>query len=618
MPLTHNDLVPVDVWGTYEKLFNACDIDIGLSISEWISTYTSINGEPFSWLGYEYLIQPVNDMYPRQAIKKPAQVGASEAFARKMFAILLRYSLTPYYYIDQGTERCLWGINGIYSFPNTDDVRKFSKDRLMTDIISTSDTLRDAMKGSSSEAIDQIGVYNSFCYLTGRRTDAGNQSIPAEVVFVDEYDRPLTGDQKILGALKARVKNAKIFGNEYYRGLVVGYATPTYPDETGALIDGQYFLSDQHKWLVKCTRCNEWQETIEPDSIANYYEKGDKRPDKDPYWMCLKCKREFDFSEIGQWKKTDPLTTHNAQWVAEYPSRTKNGDGIRGYQIPFATLKNTAKAILTMRDEDYKHSIADYYNYGLGQAYRDNSIGITEEDFLKNIVEDAKWGYNDETAPHVIGIDQGCYITVQKLKPNSQTDINPKGIWITVHAEYCPEVMAFSKAIKETSGELKVFKGRISTMIDYWKPEVVIIDHLPNTASSESLAEEYPEVVWLNDSKGNALERIKFDKTDEDDNLIHRITENKHYAIDQLFDEIRNHKIEFATGGDDEFATLRTHCKNVKKVIDGTTFTYVSFGPDHYCQSLKMASEAAELYTKLKPRIKRAGILIIGGFAIKK
>lgn len=616
--ITLDDLKKIDILGAYDRFYRACDIDVGLSIVEWIIKNTFLNGEPFNFRGYEYLIQPINDLYPRQAIVKPAQVGASEAMARKIFALLYLYSLIPHYYDDAGEERCIWGINGIYSFPNVDDVRKFSKDRLLTDIINPAPLLHSAMKLSESEALDQIGIHNSFCYLTGRRTDAGNQSIPAEIVFIDEYDRPLGGSQKILGALKARTQGAKIFGNESSRGLIVGYATPTFPDETGTLIEGLYFQSDQHTWLIKCTHCNEYQEVVYPDSIANFHEKGDKKPEEAPYWMCLHCKRSLDFSEIGKWDKNEPHKIQNAQWVAKYPSRTKDGDGWRGYRIPFATLKNTAKHILYSRDDDYKHSLQDFYNYGLGMAYRDSSIGITDEDFLRNMF-DVSFGFRDENYPHVMGIDQGCYITVIRLKENSQTDINPKGIWQTVYCECNPESSAFSKVDKDDlTGDRSVVKGRIAQLIDYWQPEVVVIDHLPNTASSESLAEEYKEVVWLNDSKGNSLERIKFDKEDEEGNKIHRITENKHLALDQYFEELRNHKWEFATGNNEEFARFRTHHKNVKKIVneDGG-FRYESFGPDHYCQSAKLASEAAELYTKLVPRIDRVGILIISGFPTK-
>lgn len=611
--ITLDELGKIDVMGTYDRLYNAVDINAGLSIVEWIIQNTNLNAEPFSFRGYEYLIEPVNDLYPRQAIVKPAQKGASEAMARKLFAILYRYSLIPHYYMDNGEERCVWGINGIYSFPNTDDVRKFSKDRLVTDIINPSPLLRIAIKQSESEAVDQLGVYNSFCYLTGRRTDAGNQSIPAEIVFIDEFDRPLIGDRKVYSALNARTQNARIFGDATRKGLIVRYGTPTYPDESGALIEGQYFLSDQMTWMVKCSRCNEYQEILYPESIAHYYEKGEKKPDEDPYWICLHCRRPFDFTEIGKWDRREPHKVHNAEWVAKYPSKTQETDGIRGYRIPFATLKDTAQIILTRRDDDYRYSLQDFYNYGLGRAYRDNTISLAREDILRNTV-DIPYGYYDSYYPHIMGVDQGCYIVIARLKEGSQTDRNPKGIWQVVWIDQTKDKEAFSKVIVEGE-ERNIFKGKLSELIDYWNIEVCVIDHQPSTAASDALANEYPDIVWLNDSKGNVLDRIKIEEKDEFDNIIHRMTENKHLALEQYFDEIRNHKFEYAQGAGEEFQTFIKHHINVKRVLEDNTARYVALGgADHYCQTGKYLSEAAEVYLIKNPRIKRAGYLDMAGF----
>lgn len=615
MPLRASDLTEIDIEGSYGRFYDACNLDIGKSYVEWIMDNTFINGQPIGFEGYEYLVGPINDLYPRQAIVKPAQKGASEAMARKMFAILHRYGLCPHYYDEDGVEKCVWGINGIYSFPNTDDVRKFSKDRLMTDIVNPSPALYGAKKASESEAVDQIGIYNSFCYMTGRRSDAGNQSIPAEVVFIDEYDRPLTSDRKIVAALNARTQNARIFRNPFHRGLIVSYGTPTLPDETGVLIDGLYYISDQMQWLVKCTHCGDWQDVIYPDSIAHFYDRGEK-PGKDPYWMCLKCKEPLDFSGI-KWDRREPHKVHGAEWVAKFPERTKHGDGIRGYRIPFATAKDSAKSILMKRDTDYKFSIQDFYNYGLGLAYRDNSIGLVEENFLKSTAA-IPWGFRDETYPHIMAFDQGAYVTIARLKPDSQTERNPKGTWQLMWAEYTPESVAFSRVMKDDrTDETKAVKGRLAELIEYWKPAVVVGDHLPNTAAAESLADEYKGIVWLNDSKGNNFsERLKIEREDSFGNEVLKLTENKHLSVEQYFDEIRNYRWEYPSIPDiEEFAKFKAHHKNVKKIVDDKSFKYVALGgPDHYTMSGKLLSEAAEIYSLQSPMIMSSGYLGLAGF----
>jgi len=613
MGIDQSSLREIDIIGAYKKFYEALDINVSETWVEWICNNTYLNGSPFSFRGFEYLIQPINDNHPRQAIIKPAQVGASEAFARKMLAIIYRYATMPYYYDNNGEETCVWGINGIYSFPDTDNLRRFIKDRLITDIINPSPLLYAAYKTAESQAIDQLGIYNSFLYSTGRRTDSGNQSIPAEVVFIDEYDRPLNADRRAITALAARTQKAKIFSNLFHDGLIVNFSTPTFPDEEGRLIDGMYNLSDQHEWFVKCTRCGHWQIVEYPDSIAYFYEKGAKKPPKDPYWICLKCRRALDFSQIGNWRREYPNRWENAEWVAKYPNRTKDGAGIRGYRLPFATLYNTAKRLLNKRDTDYKHSIQDFYNYGLGRAYMDKTIGITDEDFVKNINTSIRWGFYDPNYPHIMAGDQGAYIVIARLKENSQTDMNPKGIWQVVYAEHFPDTVAFSRVEKDGQGE-KITKGRIAQLIDLWKPEVVLLDRLPNVASAENEQKLFPHIFWLNDSKGTANERIRIDRNERGE-LIHHVTENKHECIDYYFNELRGKRWEFANGGAEVFEQLKAHNKNIKKIVDDKGVPrYISFGADHFGQAMKLLSEAAEIYATIKPIIKRVGVLTMYGF----
>lgn len=615
MPITAKQLVDINVNESYERFYKSLETDYGLTWAEWISDNTFINGNPFSWRGYEYLIEPVNDNFSRQAIKKPAQVGASEAFQRKMVAILYRYAMVPHYYEENGEEYCLWGINSIYSFPDADNLRRFVKDRFLTDLVWASPVLAEASKKSASEAADLVGFYNSFCYFTGRRTYGKNQSTPAEVIMVDEYDLPLNVNRKAIGALFARTQNAKIFRTPKVTGMIINYGTPTYPDEEGILIDGQFHLSDQKWWHVKCTHCNHWQIVEYPDSIAYFWEKGEKNPfkDKTPYYMCRKCHRPLDYSVIGDWHREEPNKYKNAEWVAKYPERTADGSGIRGYQISFATYRNTAELLLTRRDKDYR-SPADFNNYGLGFAYMDDTIGIDEADFLRNTNEQIMWGERDLNHPHIMGIDQGCYWSVARLLRDSQTAPNPFGVWIVVACGYVKDAEAFSKVVNE-NGQLKVVSGKLSELIEYWRPEAAVIDRLPNVASAEAELALFPDTIWLNDSKGTFGERVRYEELDGNERKIHRITENKHLAIDEYFQQIRSRRWQYACNPGSEFATFKKHHKNIKKVIsENQYFQYQSFGDDHFGMAGKYMSEAAEIYTTFRPQVNSTGTLILLGF----
>ena len=603
----------------YEKFRSACSIDTDLSIAQLICTTTYLNGDLFSFAGYEYLIDAVEDTHPWQVIIKPAQKGASEIFARKLFALLYRYGQTPHYYEENGAESCIWGISAIYSFPDDNSLQKFSKDRILANIIKVSPAYYAAMKESESEAASQIGIFNSFAYLIGRKSDTSNQSIPAEIIMIDESDRPLAGDRKIRSQLYGRTRNARIFGNSFYKGMTINYGTPTLPDEDGAtdLLDGMYAGSDQLEYVVKCPKCNHWQVITFPDSIAHFYEPGQKPGPKDPYWMCLKCKRPIDWTRIGMWNRSEPNKNHNAQWVAKYPERTKDGNGTRGRRIPFATARDTAKVLLIERDTKWKNSKADFYNLGLGIAYRDNSIGLGEEDFVRAATDQVQWGFCDPSAPHIMGVDQGMYVVIARLKEGSQTDINPQGIWQIVWCQHVRDSDAFSKIIK-VQDQLQIYEGEFAKLVKKWSPEVIVMDHLPNTASAEAEANIFRETMWLCDSKGNAgMARLRIDEEDAEGNIVHKLLEHKHLAIDEFFEQVRGQKWEFPLHPDgDTFRTFKTHLKNIKKIVDTEkhTFTYESFGEDHYGQAAKLCCEASEVYHVIKPRSKRAGILLISGF----
>lgn len=599
------------------NLYEACDVDVSITLADYIEKHTKIDGNPFSFKGYEYLIEPVNDLHPRQCMIKPSQVGATEALARKNIAFLMKYALTPFYYYEDGEETQKQGINGIYSLPNDSDVKKFAKDRILSKIVNPAEKIKNASLESTSESLDLLGFHNSFLYLLGRGSEAAVQSIPAEIVLVDEFDQG-----KVLvnrDMLYARLRNAHVIGNKYFKGLFIGYGTPTLPDDTGELIDGQFNMSDQKEFNVKCTHCNSWQIIVWPNSCANYFEKGvDKkdRPKKDAYWQCLKCSKPLDFTVIGRRYSDNPNKLQNAEWVAKYPDRTEDGGGLRGYRIPFASGRNTALNILSQRDIDYNRK-KDFYNFSLGYSYRDASMGLNNKDFLRYVNKDLTVGY--QPGVHVMGIDQGCYIVIARQKPHTSTKMKPMGIWQVVWMEYCPDIDAFSK-VQRKDGELVITEGKISKLIKEFEVYSVVADRLPNTASADALGLEYGNIIWKNISSGTSKNRLVItDDKDDPDGLQGRtIIENRHMAIDKYFDEIKAGIYEYPRDGDEIFKLfIDHHCAllkddSIQKTKDGKSkgdinYSYYTIGgkPDHWGQAGKFLSEAIELLDKVNPESTR-------------
>jgi DNA-directed RNA polymerase subunit RPC12/RpoP len=92
-------------------------------------------------------------------------------------------------------------------------------------------------------------------------------------------------------------------------------------------------LSDQMTFMIRCSRCGGWQEMLYPDSIGNWYDKGQK-PKGEFYYQCVKCHRPLDFSEIGTWSREEPLRIHNCEWVPlkkeYYDAVTRYGKRVHG------------------------------------------------------------------------------------------------------------------------------------------------------------------------------------------------------------------------------------------------------------------------------------------------
>jgi len=91
-------------------------------------------------------------------------------------------------------------------------------------------------------------------------------------------------------------------------------------------------------------------------------------------FVCQKCGRSLD-----RW--------YNGEWVAQMPSRTADGGGIRGYMITqlnavFITADELKRKELKAKSKQH------FYNYVLGYPYLDLALAAMPQDIDNNIRED--------------------------------------------------------------------------------------------------------------------------------------------------------------------------------------------------------------------------------------
>lgn len=608
--MPYKEEVP-DIQRWLQSRIDILDRDFSLSPVERLCKYYIYNGQPVQFHGFEWQIQIVNDTHPRQVIQKRSQVGLTTCMMWKVVLFLEQYSFTPFYYTSgtegEGAELSLFPT-AIYTLENDDKVREFSADRLRG-LIKDNPYLEGLLEEGEVDQISLKKFGRAALYLGGRKTVSAVTTIPAQMVLADEWDR--TTEIDVGEQLEARLKASPMFRAKTQRGMFILFSTPEM--ENWGVTKTYEELSDQMVWCIKCTRCGHWQEMLYPDSIGNYYEKG-KIAQGEPFYQCLKCKRQLDFAEIGQWNRNHPHKITNAEWVPKkkeyYDAVTSYGEGYRGYKVPWA-YSTTPLEVLTDRD---RKSVLYFHHHVLGIPYEDKKSGMTSEVMNSMKRADLSFGY-DSSRVHVMGVDQGAYITIWQLIPLSRGDLLPMGRWRVVHAEFCPDADAFKTFVRAPNGTVVPKPGRLAMLMDQWKIAMCVVDAEPSGNDALNFQRDFIGRVFINhSSKVNVDDpTIGFNwfekETDPagEEIFVGKISEDKTQALDAYFDFLYSGNLELPLH-EEEIETVIKHHLGVKRTTTEKKMSwgrikyetlYYAVGADHYAQAGKFAYQAAAIYFRL-------------------
>lgn len=352
-------------------------------MAEWVCNNTTIGGKPFSFNGFEFQRDIINDMHPNLCCKKLSQVGITEIQIRKMLGFMV---------INPGTRV-------IYSFPSSTLKDNNSRGRIRP--VVDRDFPEDRL--SPNKPIrnnDMIQIGSSFMYISnGSESDV--TSTPADMVLNDEIDM---GDSEFYSLVNSRLQASSW-------KIKQSFSTPTF---SGYGISLEFQNSDQREYFVKCPHCGEWQipkydlDSVYIPNLPDYIQRlTDIKEDlavtlnlDDAYVRCTKCKKPLDLSDNAQ-----------REWIPRFPSRLHS----RGYQIrPFSTNRLSIRyLVMTIADCIKKGHIRRAYNTVLGEEYKEGDVRIDEQSIRKCFKSQVVPPVSKDI-PVYIGIDEGltCHVVL--------------------------------------------------------------------------------------------------------------------------------------------------------------------------------------------------------------
>ena len=296
-----------------------------------------------------------------------------------------------------------------------------------------------------------------------------------------------------------------------------------------------------------------------PDSIGNFYEKGEE-PFKDPetgynllpFWQCKHCHEPIDWTTIGKWNREDPDHYENCRWIVQKPEKynPETGAGIGGYQVPFAGPQRTAPFFIAERD-DPGHDNSYLYNHMLGLPYDDVTKTLVKDNF--HVRPDFNWGFERGNV-YVMGCDhhptQGGFIVIFRQIKGSITPSKPEGKWVSVYIEHVKNNKELWDDTETIADIQNIKKGRIYELITEFNISLAVLDSEPDTNEVDKIIAEFgfSKQVWCCKSSGNVRESFAWEETriiNNNEVPVCRITENKVASIDYYFNKIRFGDIQF-------------------------------------------------------------------------
>lgn len=376
----------------------------------------------------------VNSDHTDVAVIKSRQLGMSELSVGKMFYFLDIHSYDS--------------VKGIYAFPTNNAMKSFVKERL-------NPLLSKGYYSTiiSGDSLSEKYIRDSFVTFRSSSKPGSLEGIPADIIFLDEYDR----------ANPAAVDSARETMSSSKYQILNRWSTPSIPDYG---VHRLFAQSDQKWYLHKCDKCNHWNQMDYADYDSSSVDAGGNIKVLNPdgvdilartvipesfQYVCKKCGRPLD-------------RFYNGQWVAKYPDRIKGGGGVSGFMI---SQLNAVWISASQIKEKELNSLSKqmFHNYVLGMPYEDQKLSVKESDIFNNLNEHKDFLENREDYRFVaLGIDWGNthWLSALGMRNNGQIDL------IGLHAV----TKSGATDVMNIGADLE----RIKLYINQLKPDIILAD----------------------------------------------------------------------------------------------------------------------------------------------
>jgi hypothetical protein len=338
-------------------------------------------GRRFSFSGYEFTRDIMDDFAPRVVCQKPNQVGFTVlATLRTMYALdVLR-------------------TNTFYLMPTTSGVRDYVVARLKT-LIAASPRLTDYFPIDGIEHKKTIHEANG--YWRGSNSRSRLMSVPVGFLVIDEFDECHTAyDISSRAGNWSAVDLARKRLTGQVRHHEMDISTPTAP---GVGISAEFEASDQRLWIVPCEHCS-WKGPLSWEMV--------KWHDCDPQSAAIECPK----CKIS-WGREDPASlpsirngqrcraVSQGQWVPLYPDRDVHGYCANQLLSPTIRLVDLVTEWLEAIGNESK--IWVFQNARLGLPYMPATSKLTP-DIIKQCFLPNSRCMEAFPGPAAMGIDTGA------------------------------------------------------------------------------------------------------------------------------------------------------------------------------------------------------------------
>lgn len=501
-----------------------------MSYSQWIEKNTKLKKVPFSFKGYEFQRQIVDDMSRNMAVIKCSQIGLTEVQMRKFAAFLSRNI----------------GVSGIFTLPNDDMYKRVSSTRFGP-MINTEHVFNLGYE-KPIRRMDLYQINQSFGYFVGNK-ESDATSINADLLFHDEVD---LSNQEMLGLFQSRLQ-----GSDYR--ITQGFSTPTFE---GFGIDASFRASDQHEYMVKCAKCNHHNiPEFNPDHIIIPGFPSDLN-DLTEIDSNIADRLDLPAAYIRCQGCGEPLNLHDPelrQWVPRHAGRRGRGYRVTPFCTPRLTIEYIVEQLIQYKQKD---SLRRFYNTVLGQAYNDSNARLSELEI--RAVMQGPAPVNTGKIPVMVGIDMG--ITAHMVIMAVNTEVPSVIEWRQVIA---------TNLIDELKTLMKKY-DLIGGCIDR-NPYTPLAEEIRDLTHGKIIPVEYANSVTA------PAVNIKHTELDE----LSHIQANRTVMIDAVVGAIRKRKIQFFGYGSYEGLIVQ-HLRDMVRIEEpDTSASWQKLtGNDHFFHAL--------------------------------